>query len=99
VANIITPNTRFFIDAAHTRQSVNTSIPYSGINALDIYSWTCQDETLVMAANFFFHEYAFNVTGLSDDIVQVLAGNITSVNGTTYWVMPSNTIAGVIVKN
>lgn len=53
---------------------------------------------LVMAANFFFSTYSFDLVDVQGEIVEVLAGNVTAANGTVTLTMPSSTIAGVIVR-
>ena len=56
---MVTDYNEFFTEYAGTRQSVNTTLPYPGVNNIDVASWTNGSVTLVTAANFYLYEQDF----------------------------------------
>ena len=75
----------------------NNTLPYPGINNLDIASWNNGSATLITAANFFLNQQSFLLSE-QGTIIEVLFGNVTAINGTAQFLMPGNTIAGVLMQ-
>lgn len=99
---MVTDYDYFFTEHAETRSAVNTTLPYPGLNNLDVASWTANvangTVALVAAANFFLKEQTFNLTDVSGTIVNVLFGNVTQAEGITTFVMPGNSVAAVFMQ-
>lgn len=89
----------FFTEHSMSRSVPNNTLPYPGINNIDIASWNNGSMTLVTAANFYrkVSPQTFLLGG-QGKIVDVLFGNVTAVNGTAQFLMPFNTIAAVIME-
>ena len=94
---MLTDHIDFFAEHADTRSVPNTTLPYPGVNNMDIASWNNGSMTLITVANFFLTEQSFLLAD-QGTIGEILFGNVTEVNGTALFTMPGNTVAGVLMQ-
>lgn len=101
IANLVTKYNPYFTTNSAQRQLVNTTLPYMGVNNIDVGCWKMKDNgkdmALFVAANFYMAEQDFllNVPG---KIMDVPFGNVTAVNGTAQFIMPAKSIAAVLMQ-